>query len=664
MRRFLFGPICLLLLIPALAGAAESALVVVRGSLDSDLARSVAAEVRKAAESGVDAVLLDFDVDGAPESGLLLAEEIAKLAPAVRIAAFVSGRAPGGATAAVLACGKVYMADGATIGPIPDRGRIREAVSASFAARGLPRTALSELYPRPEVAGGIDAATAESLRIADRVVGDRAEVYGLLGVEPPAEPAAEPGRRAGRLRVTGVFRKPFLIPFEGEIDDTLAESVRRRVTQAKEAGADLIIFEMDSPGGLVSASMDIGDLVFQTKVPTVMLILEEAYSGAALVALARDEIVRRANGVLGDCQPISITPSGYEVIGEKIQSPLRAVFRKYAEKSGYPIALAESMVTQPMEVRRVTFADGTLLYLAPEQVEGLEQEHGKAVREEVVVEAEKLLTMHGKEARDLGFTGDLVESRREAYERLGITEDQVTVLEETWAEGVSRWLMGVKFLLFFVGLVAAWMEIKAPGFGLPGASAIIAFTLFFTASSISGISSGVEIVLFILGLALLAIEVLVIPGFGVPGILGILLMVSSLYLASVKYGLPSSDRPWEVDGFVSWLASFGGTMLAVLIGMFAVAKFLPHTAIGRRLILSHGGPEGALGLTGSGSLEGATHRDLAGRRGRALSILRPSGRIEVDGEPYNAVTEGDWIEAGEDIVVAEVSGNRILVRKA
>lgn len=659
--------LALLLLAPAAARAAEAVVVPVRGTLDGDAAREIADEIRAAGKAGTGTVLLEFDVTGAPESGLALAESIREIGEALRIVAYVSGRAPGSATAAALACDRVYLATTATLGPIPERGPVADAVAERIAARDVPRATIRELYPKPGETLGVDATSAESLHLVDRVVADRDRAFASLGVDPSrVEEAARDLRPAGRLRIAGSFQKPYLIPFEGEIDETLAGSVRRRVEEAKRAGADLIVFEMNSPGGLVSASMEIGDLVYDTKTPTLMLILKEAYSGAALVALAGDEIVMSAGGVLGDCQPIAIGPGdgGYEVIGEKIQSPLRAVFRKYAEASGYPVALAESMVTQEMAVDRVTFADGTVLYLTPKQIEEKGTDHGGVVRREEVVSGKELLTMHGDEARDFGFTGELVTSRSAALARFGLKEADLTILEETWAEGASRFLLRIKFLLFLVGLVAAWMEIKAPGFGVPGAIAIVAFVLFFAASAISGISTGLDVALFVLGFVLLALEVFVIPGFGVAGIAGIVLIGVGLYMASNRFGLPSPSRPWEVQAFLDWLLWFFGTIIATLIGMFLVAKWLPHTKVGSRLILAHGGPEGALGLTGSASVESARHAGLVGRTARTLSTLRPSGRIEIEGEPYNAVTRGDWIEPGEEVVVAEVRGNRIVVRKA
>jgi membrane-bound serine protease (ClpP class) len=464
-------------------------------------------------------------------------------------------------------------------------------------------------------------------------------------------------------RHTGPYARPYLIPIDREIDDTLFASAERRIEAAKAAGADLIIFEVDSPGGAVSASIDLGDLIYGLEIPSVALILKGAYSGAALVSLAAGDIVMGDGAILGDCQPILVGPQGIEIVGEKIQSPLRALFRKYADRNGYPRRLAEAMVTEQMEVRRVSFPDGTVEYLEPAEVEDVTRTRGEPASSRVVVKAGELLTLHAREALEYGFTGPLVKNRAEAFERWGLSEGRVTTLEESWAEGVSRFLLSIKALLFLGGIVALWMELKAPGFGVPGAISIICFALFFSASAIAGIATELEIVLFLLGVVLLILEFFVIPGFGIAGVSGLGLIVASLYMGSVKYAFPRGDRPFDLRGPRDFAMEFGAAFIGAIILAAVIARFLPRTPIGRRLILSPAGG-GAASLTASAAPASAHAATLVGRAGVALTTLRPAGRIEVDGEPLDAVSEGDFIERGQAIRVVRAEGNSIVVKKA
>jgi membrane-bound serine protease (ClpP class) len=646
--------------LPARSG--ETALTLsLTGELDAHVAEQAVRRLTNAARDGA-TLLLEIDVSSAPSAfGLQVAHALRDLPDGVRTVVLVTGRAPASALAIVLAADRSFAIAGARFGPVPDGGPVGTAVREAASARGVDVRAIDQLSPLATGAGQISAEDARRVGLIEAVVTNRAEAVAHLGLKPL--PSDRIGSSGARRTVVGTFTKPFRIPIDIAIDDTLAASVARRIEEGKEAGADLFIFEIDSPGGLVNSSMDIGDMIYDLEVPSVMLILRGAYSGAALIALAGDEMVMGEGGIVGDCQPIMVGPDGYTVAGEKLQSPLRATFRKYSTRNGYPVRLAESMVTEQMEVFRATFTDGAVLFVLPEEIEVQEQDHGAIVRKEIAVKAGELLTLTAEKAMEYGFTGPLVSGEEAFHQRFDLDPASVTTLHETWAENLSRFLLRMKFLLFFVGIIALYMELKAPGLGLPGAIALICFVLFFTASSLSGIATSLEIVLFVLGVALLAVELLVIPGFGVPGIAGAALIFVSLYMASIKYGLPAPDRPWEFAGFLAWMRGFSIAIVSSLAAMVVLARYLPKTVFGRALILAPEGPPGSLGLTGSGTIRIEHAEPLLGRDGIALTDLRPAGRIDIDDEPYDAVTQGDYISAGELIRVLEVRGNRIVVKR-
>ncbi len=650
---------------PALAG--ESAVIPLQGHLSRTQADRTAGEIERLAAANYRLLLLDLALDSVDDqAGLTLAKAVAAAPEALSIAVLVSRPAPGGAVAIVLRADQSFMLPAARLGPVSPSGLVRQRISAIAGERGIPLSTFRRLLD-PQ---GLSAEDALELGLIQKVCVARAEVFTALAIRPaeaeelrPALPEAlRPG--AGSPTLEGPFEKVFLIPIDREIDTTLAASVERRVTEAIDAGADLILFEVDSPGGLVSSSMDIGDLIFDCKVKTAMLIFRGAYSGAALVSLAGNVIIMGEGGIIGDCQPIAIGPEGYQVLGEKIQSPLRALFRKYASRNGYPVALAEAMITQEMAVERVTFADGTILFLSPEEIEKREAEHGKSLARKTVVPAGKLFTIHAAEAYEYGFCDEPVKSREDAFERLGIDEGEVTRLGESWAEETSRFLLTIKILLFFGGITALYMELKVPGFGIPGSIALICFALFFSASAIAGISTGLEIVLFMLGVLLILLEIFVIPGFGVAGLGGFALLLVSLYMASEKYPFPTPGRMWGADIPLNWLMEFSVAGVLSIIAIVFVARYLPKTELGRRVILSPAGPAGSQGLTGSGSAITGILAEFVGRRGVAVTDLRPAGRIEVGDEPVDAVTEGSFVERGAAVRVLRAEGNRIVVEEA
>lgn len=651
--------------LPALAG--ESAVIPLTGHLGRTQADRTAAEIERLSAGDCETLLLDLALDSVDDQAALdLAKAVAAAPNGLEIAVLVSRPATGGAVAIVFQADRSFMLPQGRLGPVSRSGEVRQRVSAIVGQRGIRPSAFQRLLDPP----GVSAEEALQLGLIGEVCVARAEVFEALDVRPteaeeyrPALPVA-PRSGTGRVPLQGPFEKVFLIPIDREIDATLAASLERRVSEAIDAGADLILFEVDSPGGMVSAAMDIGDLVFSCKVKTGMLIFRSAYSAAALISLAGNTIIMGEGGDIGDCQPISIGPEGYQVLGEKIQSPLRALFRKFADRNGYPIALAEAMVTEEMVVEQVTFTDGTVLFISPDHVEAAEVDHGKATSRKIVVAEGKLLTMHAKEAFEFGFCGEPVKSRAAAFARLSIEEGEVTRLDESWAEETSRFLLTIKILLFFGGITALYMELKVPGFGVPGAIALICFALFFSASAISGISTGLEVVLFMLGVLLLLLEIFVIPGFGVAGIGGFLLLLISLYMASEKYPFPTQGRDWGADVPLNWLMEFAVAGGLSIIAIVLAVRFLPGTELGRRVILAPAGPTGSLKLTGSGSAVTEALAGLAGKRGIAVTDLRPAGRIEIGEEPVDAVTEGSYIERGATVRVIRAEGNRIVVEEA
>jgi membrane-bound serine protease (ClpP class) len=657
----------LFLLAAPVATAGETVVIPIRDRLGPGPAERIAGEIERLGKADGGTLVIELALDGADgPAGLALARSIAAAPDGLAIVVLVTRAAPGSAVAVLLAADRAFALETATIGPVPARGAVRQAVAAAAAGRDLPLTS----FRRMVEPGGLSAFEAQELGIVEQVFVGRGEIFTVLGLDADLAEERQP-RLPGpdrpvvrNPRVKGPFEKPFLIPIDREIDTTLATSVTRRVNAAKEAGADLLIFEVDSPGGLVSASMDIGDLVFDAGVPTVMLIFKGAYSGAALVSLAGDLIIMGQGGIIGDCQPIAIGAGGYEVLGEKIQSPLRALFRKYADRNGHPVALAEAMVTQEMIVDRVTFDDGAVLFVTPDEVEGLVREHGEVVTTERIVTEDELFTVHANEAFDLGFCDEPAASREEAFARLGIEESQATRLTESWAEKTSRFLMALKMILFFGGITALYMELKVPGFGVPGAIALVCFALFFSASAIAGITTGLEIALFVLAVFLLILEIFIIPGFGVAGLAGFILLCISLYMASVKYPFPTPDRVWGADTPVNWLFELLGAMALSIVAAIVLSKIFPKTSLGRSTILSPAGPAGSLGLTGSGSADTADRQALLGMRGTALTPLRPAGRVEIEDRPVDAVTEGSFIEPGSKVIVILAEGNRIVVEEA
>jgi membrane-bound serine protease (ClpP class) len=216
----------------------------------------------------------------------------------------------------------------------------------------------------------------------------------------------------------------------------------------------------------------------------------------------------------------------------------------------------------------------------------------------------------------------------------------------------------VTSLLVLVGLAALYLEITSPGFGVPGTIAIIAFLIIFLGGALLGTVGSLEIILFLLGVVLLIVEIFLIPGFGVTGVSGILLMITALILSRQEFVIPRV--PWQWDIFLRNLRNVGFGFVGSLVLLVFLLRIFPRTPGLKRLILES--KEDTLaGYTVQSAESSAL---LTGRQGNAVTVLRPAGKADFEGEILVVETDGEFIEAGTPVEVIEVSGNRIVVRRA
>lgn len=472
----------------------------------------------------------------------------------------------------------------------------------------------------------------------------------------PVATLPKPAAEAGKVAV---------ITISGDIDFGMLWSLKRRIPAAIESGADVLLFEMDTYGGDLHAAFEIGDLIYDIrnehsgKIRTVAYVQKKAFSAGALISLACGDIVMRRGTTIGDCQPIMVNPQSHsiETAPEKIQTGVRAYMSKYADGNGYPEALCLKMVDIDMEVYRVKLASGAVRYMTPHQIDELKADEKTGIEKTLVLGKGKLLTVNDDRAAEYGLSRATVGGLSEAVARFGsmLGETQRT----NWSEEMVRFLnsMGVASLLLIVGLGALYMAFKTPGFGLPEIVAIVCFAILFFSKYLVGLATVMNIVLFLVGVGLIAVEVFVIPGMGILGIAGLVCVLAALVLSMQKFALPRYD--FEVELFVRNLTIVFGSLLATTLGLMALVRFLPQTPFLGRLVLKfQQTPESGY------VVESADQRSLVGKEGIAQSILRPSGRAEIDGQVMLVVTDGEFIDPGTKIVVAEVRGNRIVVRKA
>jgi len=527
--------------------------------------------------------------------------------------------------------------------------------------------------------------------------------------------------------------KAVIIPIHGEITDVTADSVRRRIDDAKSAGATLMVFELDTPGGLVTSSIAIADQIkllndAQPEIHTVAWVNTNAHSGGSIVAVAADEIVMARSSRMGDSQVIMGGPDGMQAVPEDLQakaySPVLTEFRASARLNGYDPILCEAMVIPEREVwwlentrtgeREFVFRDEKLRRMGekedrptkkikPAETDEAEGEaaapdksdeaeatvppvliHSDAqvgewklvatyrdVLRDVdvdvvqpVVRADELLEMSQSEATAYGFCKAIVTTDDQLRGRYTISE--MVRLQPTWSEALAFWLtsMYVRGFLMVLILLGAYVEFHTPGVGLPGLVALIALGIFVGAPYLTGLASIWEIILIVMGFVLIAVEVFLLPGFGIAGVSGAVLLLVGLVATFVPdepgrfFPLFVPSLPGTIYGLKVGLATVVGSLGTSLIGMFILSRYLPRLPVFNRIVAPNPTP--------SDVLVEDPYRGQArvGDRGETEGPLRPAGKARFGMMLVDVVTEGEFLESRTPIEVIERRGNRVVVRPA
>ncbi|MBU0729671.1 MAG: serine protease [Proteobacteria bacterium] len=466
--------------------------------------------------------------------------------------------------------------------------------------------------------------------------------------------------------VTGYFlvsaqdvsnQKVYVIPVSGDVEPGMNAFIKRAIEDHPHGQKAVYVFEMNTFGGRVDSALQIVDtLITVPRGRTIAYVTDKAISAGALIALACNDLVMKPHTTIGDCAPISFSNEGPKMMGEKFQSPLRAKFRTLARRNGYPPTLAESMVTDEMEVYLVVFKDRTV-YLDKQEFDDLTQEERDGiVSKKTIVSKGELLTMDDAEALEYGFSRMTASSIEEMLGQFGINDYDLVRIEQSWSETFGRFVAAFAPILLMIGMAALYTELKAPGFGVPGLIGIICLGLVFFNQYLVGLADYTELLLIVLGLVLMAMELFVLPGFGIAGTLGFLFIGAGMVLSFQDFVLPDPNLPWQGDILLNnILQVMGSFVLAFIFGLMAIRYMLPR--LGRVV----DGPYLDETLAESKSSLDAFKNIRSGDRGTVITTLRPAGKVRIGTEVYDAITEGGFIDKGSEIQVIKLSGNRIVV---
>lgn len=463
-----------------------------------------------------------------------------------------------------------------------------------------------------------------------------------------AAPAETPGKRV------------VVIPVEKEVDQGLYAFLKRATGEALQEKPDVLVYKVNTYGGELQSAFEIVDLLQSVKgAETYVYVEQKAISAGALISLAANRIAMGEGTTIGDCAPITQgSEGGIVMLGEKIQSPLRAKFRNLAERNGYPSLLSQAMVTPEIGVVEAIPAASAGAAKSREFFTVREWENLPAARRaryashETVVRAGELLTMTDREAARHGFSQG---SFRDFDAFLKHNRFVVTrTFSTSWSEDLARAVGKITPLLLLVGFGALYLELKTPGLSVFGAVGVLCLAAAFGAKYAVGLADHTELLLLAGGFVLFAVEVYVLPGTFVAGILGFLLIVAALTLSLQGFTVPNPARPWEFRSLMD--------NLALTLGMAALALFIPLLAA--RYLLPRLAGRAAVAL--DATLRDARSADepplRPGDRGETRTALRPAGKAAFGGEVYEVASSGAFIEAGVAVEIVRARGREVIVR--
>ncbi len=437
-----------------------------------------------------------------------------------------------------------------------------------------------------------------------------------------------------------------VIPVRDEIASPILYILRRGLKEAIEQKADVVVLDMKTPGGALDVTFEIMEALAKFPGQTVTYVNPEAISAGAFIAATTGEIWFVPGGVIGAAAPVSATGQDVDAtMKQKVVSYLKARVRATSEGKGYRGEVISAMIDADYELKigdKVLKGKGELLSLT----------------------ASEASKTYGDPARPLLAAGTAKSIDDLLVQKFGAGNFTIKTLAVTWSERLAVKLNGIVPLLLGLGLLALFIEFKTPGFGVFGIAGILLLSVVFLSNFVAGFSGHEPMLVFGVGLVLLAVEIIFFPGLALLAVTGLILMLGSLLWAMTDLwpGEPLMVA-WSGDAFAAPLQNLGlGLALAVVLGL-VLARFLPrgwvwdrlvvNAAIGGTAQIAGGAPDAANGFA-----------TLIGQRGIAVTVLRPSGQIEIAGQRFEAKVEVGSIDAGEAVVVRGRTDFSLVVERA
>ena len=426
----------------------------------------------------------------------------------------------------------------------------------------------------------------------------------------------------------------YRVPIQGVIDLGLPTFIERIIDEAEKNQAQAIIFDIDTFGGRVDAATQIKDAILDSDVLTVAFINRRAISAGALISLSCEKIYMTGGGTIGAATAVDM--SGNKA-SEKVISYMREEMASTAENRNRNTDIAKCMVDEELSFTHIVIDDDSL------EVTDLEgRKEGK------------LITLTTEQALKYKMADGSAEDFDELLELIELPDVEVKTLSENWSENLVRFLTNpvVASLLTTFGFLGILFELQSPGWGIPGTFGAVCLTLSLSASVIVKLATKSDLLIVLVGLGLLMVEAFLIPGFGVAGLAGIVVILWGLYMLLLP------DVPVSQEVYDAAMTGLTIGLIGAIFALILLFRLMTKTKFWVKLT----SPEIQSNEDGYNSSLGLEH--LIGETGLATSDLRPSGWVLVNNTKIFVVTEGEFVDKDQQVTIMSVDGNRVVVRSS
>lgn len=427
----------------------------------------------------------------------------------------------------------------------------------------------------------------------------------------------------------------YQIDIQQEIDKTSWIYLKNGLAEAEYLHAQAVLIHMNTYGGLLEAADSMRTAILYSPIPVSVFIDNNAASAGALISIACQRIYMRKGANIGAATVVDQTG---KAMPDKYQSYMRSMIRSTAEAHD-----KDTLITQ----QDTTYRWQRDPLIAEAMVDD-------RVIVPNLIDSGKVLTFTAEEAMKWNYCDGLAESVDQVItEYMGYSSYELAAYQPSWYDRVKGFLLSpmLQSLLIMLIIGGIYFEMQTPGIGFPLATSVVAAVLYFAPLYIDGLAQSMEILAFLLGLLLLLVEIFVIPGFGIAGISGIVLIVGGLTLSLL------GNRDFDFQQVSA--ADSGRAALTVLVGLgigFALILWLSHK-IGSKGPLRRVALNADLGE----AVSSPTHQELIGKEGIAQTVLRPSGKVQIEGQIYDGISESGFVEKGEPIVVIKSENAQVYV---